>query len=136
MTFYIIATIIIFLLVSSVTIGLIKSYLDKKDDKKMYYFVRNFRNGPIFYVYGLLFIVFLLGVLHNNIGVHSDLLYNVFKSITDSLILTVEAVVFKYQLDSIQVLMDESLLYRILVFVIFVLSSFSSFVFFLPTTSL
>lgn len=129
MTFYIIATIIIFLVVASVTVGLIKSYLNKKDDKKMYYFIRNFRNGPIFYVYGLLFLVFLIGVLHNNIGVHRDLLYNIFKSVTDSLIMTVEAVVFKYQLDNIQVLMDKSLLYRILVFVIFVLSSFSSFVF-------
>ena len=54
MTFYIIASIIMFIAIASVVYGLIKSFLSKKDDKKMYYFIRNFKNGPIFYVYILL----------------------------------------------------------------------------------
>ena len=129
MTFYIIASIIMFIAIASVVYGLIKSFLSKKDDKKMYYFIRNFKNGPIFYVYILLFFVFLIGVLKNNMGLHNDFFYDIFRSITDSLVMTVEAIVFKYQLDGVKVLMDNLFIYRLLVFTIFALSAFSSFIF-------
>ena len=129
MTFYIIASIIMFIAIASVVYGLLKSFLSKKDDKKMYYFIRNFKNGPIFYVYILLFFVFLIGVLKNNMGLHNDFFYDIFRSITDSLVMTVEAIVFKYQLDGVKVLMDNLFIYRLLVFTIFALSAFSSFIF-------
>ncbi len=129
MIFYIVATCIMFALIGIVFSGLLKSYLSKKDDKKMYYFIRNFKNGPIFYVYILVFLVFLIGILEKNLGAHQDTLYDIFISIADSLIMTVEAIVFKYQLDNVKGLMDELFIYRLLVFVIFIASFCSSFLF-------
>lgn len=126
---YTILSIIMFIIISIVLYSFIKYNRDRNDSRRTYYFIRNFKNGPVFIVYGLAFLVFLIGTMEKFWNVNPDAFYNVFLAIINSLLITIDSVVFKFQLDGISNLMENDIIYRILVFLTIIMTSFSSILF-------